>query len=184
MDANPLPPLLRCWRYRVLSLLLLLLLLSTVAGAADPLEIKVSGVSGEEALANVRAALVFPPGLIENGQVELMWLERFEEQLPERVRKALEPFGYYEAEVSIQRQVTAPGRYQLEVTVLPGEAVHVTSVAVRLSGPGESAPRLQRLIADFPLQVGEVLRQDLYDQAKGTLKARVLDRGYLDADFK
>ena len=188
IDAHVLPPLLFCcWRSRRLTLFLLLFLLfllSTVARAADPLEIKVSGVSGEEALDNVRAALVLPPGLVENGQVELMWLERFEEQLPERVRKALEPFGYYEAEVSVERQETAPGQYRLEVTVLPGEAVRVTSVAVRLSGPGESVPRLQRLIADFPLQVGEVLRQDLYGQAKGTLKARVLDRGYLDADFK
>ena len=185
IDANPLPPLrLHFWRYRLLSLLLLLFLLSTVARAADPLEINVSGVSEEEALDNVHAALVLPPGLVENGQVELMWLERFEEQLPERVRKALEPFGYYEAEVSIQRQVTAPGRYQLEVAVLPGEPVRVTSVEVRLSGPGENASRLQVLLADFPLRVGEVLRQDLYDQAKGTLKARVLDRGYLDADFQ
>ena len=184
IDATPPPPLRRrCWRYRVLSLLLLLLL-STVARAAEPLEIDVSGVSGEEALANVRAALVLPPGLVENGQVEPLWLERFEEQLPKRIRQALEPFGYYEAEVSVQRQLTAPGQYRLEVTVLPGEAVRVTSLQVRLSGPGESEARLQRLLADFPLHVGEVLRQDLYEQGKGTLKARVLDQGYLDADFK
>ena len=184
IGASPLSPWqLHRWRYRVLSLLFLLLLLNTVA-AADPLEINVSGVSGEEALANVRAALALPPGLVEQGQVELMWLERFEEQLPERVRLALEPFGYYDAEVSVQRQLTAPGQYRLEVAVLPGEAVRVTSLQVRLSGPGESEARLQRLLADFPLHVGEVLRQDLYEQGKGTLKARVLDQGYLDADFK
>jgi translocation and assembly module TamA len=184
IDANPYPALLlRRWRYRALTLLFLFLLSATVR-AAEPLEIDVSGVSGEEALANVHAALVLPPGLVEQGQVEPLWLDRFEEQIPKRVRQALEPFGYYEAEVSIQRQMIAPGRYHLEVAVLPGEPVRVTSVAVRLSGPGESATRLQRLTADFPLRVGEVLRQDLYDQAKGTLKARVLDRGYLDADFK
>jgi translocation and assembly module TamA len=171
------------WRYRLLFLLLLLLL-NTVARAADPLEIDISGVSGEEVLNNVHAALVLPPGLVENGQVELLWLERFEEQLPERVRQALEPFGYYEAEVSVQRHLTTPGQYRLEVAVLPGEAVRLTSVAVRLSGPGASEPRVQRLLADFPLHVDEVLRQDLYDQGKGTLKARVLDQGYLDADFK
>ena len=164
--------------------LLFLFLLSATVRAAEPLEIDVSGVSGEEALANVHAALVLPPGLVEQGQVEPLWLERFEEQIPKRVRQALEPFGYYEAEVSIQRQMTAPGRYHLDVTVLPGEPVRLTSLQVRLSGPGESEPRLQKLVTDFPLHVGEVLRQDLYDQGKGTIKARVLDRGYLDADFK
>jgi translocation and assembly module TamA len=42
---------------------------------------------------------------------------------------------------------------------------------------------LQRLVAEFPLHEGDVLRQDLYESAKGTLKARVLDLGYLDAAF-
>ena len=176
------PDIARC-RCGWLLTLLLLLLLSTAARAADPLEIEVSGITQEEALANVRAALVLPPGLVENGQVEPLWLERFEEQLPERVRQALEPYGYYEAEVSSQRQETGPGRYRLQVTVVPGEPVRLTAVQVRLSGAGASEPRLQRLVADFPLHVGGVLRQDIYETAKGTLKARVLDLGYLDAAF-
>ena len=169
----------RCW----LLALLLFLLLSAAARAAEPLEIEVSGVSGEEALANVHAALALPPGLIKEGEIEPLWLERFEEQLPERVRQALEPYGYYEAEVSSQRQKTGTGRYRLLVTVATGEPVRVTAVEVRLNGPGASEPRLQKLVADFPLRVGEVLRQDLYANAKGALKARVLDRGYLDADY-
>lgn len=163
--------------------LLLFLLLSVAAQAAEPLEIDISGVRGEEALANVRTALVLPPGLVENGKVEPLWLERFEEQLPERVRQALEPYGYYEAEVSTQRQATGGGHYRLQVTVLAGEPVRVTAVQVRLSGSGASEPRLQRLVAEFPLHVGDVLRQDIYETAKGTLKARVLDLGYLDAAF-
>ncbi len=163
--------------------LLFFLLLSVASFAAEPLEIEVSGVSEEEALANVRTALALPPGLVENGQVEPLWLERFEEQLPDRVRQALEPYGYYEAEVKVQRQMTGPGRYLLDVTVVEGAPVRVTAVQVRLSGPGATVPRLQRLAADFPLRVGDVLRQDIYGSAKGTLKARVLDRGYLDADF-
>lgn len=176
------PDIARC-RCGWLLTLLLLLLLSTAARAAEPLEIEVSGITQEEALANVRAALVLPPGLVENGQVEPLWLERFEEQLPERVRQALEPYGYYEAEVSSQRQETGPGRYRLQVTVVPGEPVRLTAVQVRLSGAGASEPRLQRLVADFPLHVGGVLRQDIYETAKGTLKARVLDLGYLDAAY-
>jgi translocation and assembly module TamA len=170
------------WRSRGLTLLLLLLL-STFAHAAEPLEIDIRGVSDKEALANVRAALVLPPGLVEKGQVELLWLERFEEQLPERVRQALEPYGYYEAEVSSQRKKTGAGHYRLQVKVVAGEPVRLTAVKVRLSGPGAAEPRLQKLVADFPLHVGEVLRQDLYETAKGTLKARVLDLGYLDAAF-
>ena len=169
------------WRFGLLTAYFLLLM-SPFAHAAEPLEIKVSGVS-DEALANVYAALVLPPGLIREGKVEPLWLERFEEQIPDRVRQALEPYGYYDAKITITQQANGGGRTILQVTVVQGEPVRVTEVNVRVTGAGAQEPRLQRLVADFPLRVGEVLRQDIYDTAKGTMKARGLDLGYLDTDF-
>jgi translocation and assembly module TamA len=171
------------WRRSWVLTFVILLLLSASALAAEPLEIEVEGVSNEEALVNVRAALVLPPGLVRDDRVDVLWLERFEEQIPERVRQALEPYGYYEAEVSIQRQTSGAGNYLLRVTVVPGEPIRLTSVQVRLSGAGASEPRLLTLVGTFPLHPGDVLRQDLYGTAKGALKARVLDLGYLDATF-
>ncbi|ALC15973.1 autotransporter secretion outer membrane protein TamA [Desulfuromonas soudanensis] len=170
------------WNRLGLLTALLLLLLAATTLAADPLEIAVTGVE-EAALDNVRAALVLPPDLVRDGRVEPLWLERFVRQVPERVRRALEPYGFYEAEVSTDLQVRGENDYLLTVAVVPGEPVRLTTVRVRLSGPGENEPRLQSLVGDFPLLPGEVLRQDLYDRARGTLKARALDLGYLDADF-
>jgi len=171
------------FRSRAWLLAVLLLLLPAAASiAADPLEVVVTGVEGE-ALANVRAALVLPPDLVRDGRVEPLWLERFERQIPERVRRALEPYGFYEAEVSSDLQVRGENDYLLKVAVVPGEPVRLATVRVQLSGPGENEPRLQSLVSDFPLHPGEVLRQDLYERARGTLKARALDLGYLDADF-
>ncbi|HEX9872976.1 MAG TPA: autotransporter assembly complex family protein [Deferrimonas sp.] len=166
----------------MLLTLLLLLLPGATAIAADPLEVVVTGVE-EAALDNVRAALVLPPDLVRNGRVEPLWLERFERQIPERVRRALEPYGFYEAEVTSDLQVRGENDYLLRVEIVPGEPVRLTTVQVRLSGPGENEPRLRSLVSDFPLHPGEVLRQDFYERARGTLKARALDLGYLDADF-
>jgi translocation and assembly module TamA len=166
----------------LLLTLLLLLLPGATAIAADPLEVVVTGVE-EAALDNVRAALVLPPDLVRNGRVEPLWLERFERQIPERVRRALEPYGFYEAEVTSDLQVRGENDYLLRVEIVPGEPVRLTTVQVRLSGPGENEPRLRSLVSDFPLHPGEVLRQDFYERARGTLKARALDLGYLDADF-
>jgi translocation and assembly module TamA len=166
----------------LLLTLLLLLLPGATAIAADPLEVVVTGVE-EAALDNVRAALVLPPDLVRNSRVEPLWLERFERQIPERVRRALEPYGFYEAEVTSDLQVRGENDYLLRVEIVPGEPVRLTTVQVRLSGPGENEPRLRSLVSDFPLHPGEVLRQDFYERARGTLKARALDLGYLDADF-
>jgi translocation and assembly module TamA len=120
---------------------------------------------------------------VRNSRVEPLWLERFERQIPERVRRALEPYGFYEAEVTSDLQVRGENDYLLRVEIVPGEPVRLTTVQVRLSGPGENEPRLRSLVSDFPLHPGEVLRQDFYERARGTLKARALDLGYLDADF-
>jgi translocation and assembly module TamA len=170
------------WNRAWMLTVLLLLFLAGHSIAAEPLEVVVNGVEGET-LENVRAALVLPPDLVRDGRVEPLWLERFERQIPERVRRALEPYGFYEAEVTSERQVTGKGNYLLKVEVVPGEPVRLATVQVRLSGAGGSEPRLQSLVGTFPLRPGNVLRQDFYDTAKGTLKARALDLGYLDADF-
>lgn len=169
-------------RWVGLLALLLVLFLAGTALAAEPLKIIVSGIEGE-ALANVEKALVLPPGLVRDGRVDTLWLERFEGQIPEEVRLALEPYGYYDARVTSQRQGAMKEPYLIKVEIVPGEPVRLTTVQVRLNGPGANEPRLKTLVNAFPLHPGEVLRQDLYETAKGTLKARVLDLGYLDALF-
>ena len=67
--------------------------------AKDPVQVIVEGLEGEE-LKNVRAALTLPPGVVREGTVDRQLLEIFQRQIPEKVQKALEPFGYYDAQVS------------------------------------------------------------------------------------
>jgi translocation and assembly module TamA len=150
--------------------------------AAEPLEIVVRGVEGD-ILANVRAALAVPPGLVQKEKVNLLWLDRFEHQIPEKVREATEPFGYYNAKVSTKREITGDGSYRLVVDVVPGVPVRVTGVDVSLRGLGDHEESLKSLAASFPLRKGDVLREDIYEKAKGDLRAHALALGYLDASF-
>lgn len=161
---------------------MLLLFWSGPSRAAEPLEIRIHGLEGA-ALENVRAALNPPPGLIKDGHFDRPWLERFRRQVPSLVRSALEPFGYFSPEVAAELQPRGEEQYLLDVAITPGEPVRVASIHVVLSGPGRDEAELQRLAADFPLHVGEVLRQDRYEAGKGSLKSRATDLGYLDADF-
>ncbi|MGQ9647553.1 MAG: POTRA domain-containing protein, partial [Thermodesulfobacteriota bacterium] len=66
----------------------------------EPIIVIVEGVEGEE-LKNVQATLALPPGLVSDGKVDRLWLERFQRQIPEKVSLALEPFGYYESGVTV-----------------------------------------------------------------------------------
>ncbi|MEJ2684842.1 MAG: autotransporter assembly complex protein TamA [Candidatus Sulfobium sp.] len=163
-------------------LCLFLLVIPARLSAAEPLEIVVKGVEGD-ILANVQAALAVPPGLVENGRVNRLWLDRFEHQIPEKVRTAAEPFGYYDTKVSIRRETIGEGSYRLVVDVVPGEPVYVAGVDVSIRGPGAGEEPLKSLVASFPLRKGDVLREDIYEKAKGELKSRALGLGYLEATF-
>lgn len=156
--------------------------LFAAAASAEPLTVTIGGLEGEM-LENVRAALTLPPGLVREGRVDRRWLERFRRQTPATVRRALEPFGYYEADVTASVASDADGDLRLQVEVRPGKPVRISWVRVGIEGPGEGRSALQEEVEAFPLRPGEILRHDLYEQAKGELQSRAVDLGYLDAEY-
>jgi translocation and assembly module TamA len=165
-----------------LFLLFLFLAASATSGAGPPVRVVVQGVGGE-VLANVESALVLPPGLIREGKVNKPWLERFEEQAGAKVREALEPFGYFAPDVKTSLETTAEETYVLRVDIEPGEPVRVNEITVTLEGAGSAEKALTSLAKGFPLKRGDVLLQGRYEEAKGMLRAKAVELGYLDADF-
>ena len=150
--------------------------------AADPVQILVEGVEGEE-LKNVRAALTLPTGVVRDGTVDRQLLEIFQRQIPEKVKKALEPFGYYDVQVSSAMEKIEKAEALIRVKVIPGEPIRVAAVNVRVTGPGEQNPDLKQLVASFPLKVGDVLNQVKYQKAKDEMKTKALNLGYLGAEY-
>ncbi len=166
----------------ICALLCFFALATPAAFAAESVQIKVEGVSGKE-LANVEISLALPPGLVRDGKVDELWLERFKSQIPDKVRDALSPFGYYEPVIELSMERLPEGSYHLLVKVETGPAVRTTKVDVQVRGPGAREKELEKLAAAFPLHAGDRLRQDLYEEAKAGLQAKALALGYLDADY-
>jgi translocation and assembly module TamA len=150
--------------------------------AAEPVEVVVEGLQGE-ALANTQASLAFPPGLIKDGQVDTLWLERFEKQIPSLIRDALVPFGYYEPGISIAKETRDRKVILLRVTVVAGEPVRVTTVNFKAEGPGAREEGIAHLVSGWPLKEGEILRQDTYEKSKADILAKAVSLGYLDVQF-
>ncbi|WP_338084871.1 autotransporter assembly complex protein TamA [Desulfuromonas acetexigens] len=172
----------RFFLFRIVLIIFWLIIFSATA-RSEPLSLEVTGITGE-LLENVRAALTLPTDLAKaDGTVERHWLTRFVGQVPDKVGKALEPFGYFATITSTQLENQRKNQWLLKVKVLRGEPVRVTSLRVVVTGAGAEEKRLQRLVAEFPLREGDILRQDHYERAKGELKASALDLGYLQADF-
>jgi translocation and assembly module TamA len=151
--------------------------------AAKPLEVVIEGVEGEE-LENVRAALAIPEGLVQDGKVNVQWLEYFKSQVTEKVKTAMEPFGFYDPPVDVRLESVDNKNFRLIVKIAPGRPVLVTKVDISISGPGAREQSLLKLVRAFPLHKGDVLLQQEYEDAKGALRSQALDLGYLDAGFE
>ncbi len=150
--------------------------------AEESVQVIVEGVTDIER-SNVEAAIALPPGLVREGKVDIRWLERFEQQIPQKVIDSIEPFGYYKPKVLITRDKPDDGIYRLRVHIEKGAPVRLIKVDVRADGPGAREKALTDLIAQFPLHNGDVLRHDRYEQAKNALQNTLIDLGYLDASF-
>jgi translocation and assembly module TamA len=150
--------------------------------AADPVQVLVEGIEGEE-LKNVQAALSLPPGVVREGTLDRPLLEIFQRQIPEKVKNALEPFGFYDAQVSTTMEKMKKEEALIRVKVIPGEPIRVAAVNVRVTGPGEQDPALRQLVDSFPLRVGNVLHQVKYQKAKEEMRIKALNLGYLGAEY-
>lgn len=53
-----------------------------------------------------------------------------------------------------------------------------------MTGPGAALPELNQLLEDFPLHVGDILRQDLYEEGKAVFLQGAINLGYFDAEFQ
>ena len=176
-------PSLPIFRLKTCALLSLLTisLAASVFASPSAVAVKVSGLAGQEKQ-NVEAALGLPPGIVRDGQVDYRWLQRFVDQAPGLVARALQPFGYYRSVIKADLQETAE-LYQVDVQITPGTPTRVRQLLLRLSGAGVDEPELKALRRSFPLKQGDVLRHQLYDEAKKELQLKAIDLGYLQAAY-
>jgi translocation and assembly module TamA len=165
-----------------LFLLILLPVCPALVSAAEPVTIVIDGVEGA-ALDNLKAALGLPPGLINPERtVDENLFEQFLKRIPADAQEALEPFGYYNPHIEVTSGNRGSDRV-VNVRVDPGNRVRISSVRVRVEGPGATERGLQELANAFPLRGGDVLLSVVYEAAKTALQTQARNLGYLDADF-
>lgn len=160
---------------------LLLLAASVGAHAATPtVQIQVQGVSGD-LLKNVLAYLSInaykdAPNL-NNALVEQM-----NSRAPSEIQTALQPFGYYQVQVTSDLKETDNG-WSVVYTVNPGTPVTLRNVDIEISGPGKTDTAFTKYLATQPLKPGAQLNQPLYGQVKQRLLDIAAHRGYLDVKY-
>lgn len=166
----------KCLRLFVLVLCLVL----AKSAFALTLTVKVSGLEADE-LQNV---LLFLDIYKEKDNPKLLpsRLHRLHALAPKQIKRALEPFGYYRAEVSAQLTQSVDA-WEASYRVVPGPALPISRLDIQVTGQGRDDPRFQALQQKLPNELGQTLNHPRYEEAKHALQRLAASRGYLDAAF-
>jgi translocation and assembly module TamA len=98
----------------------------------------------------------------------------------DEARSALEPYGYFSADVQGDLHEDATG-YTLALHVDPGEPVRISTLDIRLDGDADGQREVQKALAAFAPAKGAPLDQAAYEKSKAAIQAALFATGYLDA---
>lgn len=159
----------------------LVLLLGLPAQAAQIRQLRILGVD-DDLRDNLRGRLsvaLHPAGeALTDARLEYLL-----EQVPIEARGALEPFGYYDAEVAIDSRRRGD-EVRITLRVTPGEPVMVRRRQIAIAGPGGEDEVLVPLLAGFQPGIGAVFDHRMYEDSKRGVQRGLLQRGYFDAELE
>lgn len=107
---------------------------------------------------------------------------RLYEKAADEARAALEPYGYYNVDVSGELKEDK-GNYVAVLHVAAGEPVRIATLDIKLDGDADGQKDVQKALAAFVPAKGQPLDHTAYEKSKATLQAALFGSGYLDAQL-
>ena len=164
---------------RIAHLLLAFWLLAAGSAEAGHVSVQLDGVDGplhDAALAAIEI------NQYASRDVTAAQAHRLYERADEQIKSALEPYGYYHAEVSGELK-EAGADYVAVLHVAAGEPVRVTTLEIKLDGDADGQLPVQKAIAAFAPAKGQPLDHAAYEKSKATVQAALFGSGYLEAEL-
>ena len=149
--------------------------------AALLVDVTINGVQGT-LLDNVKAVLTIYQKMNQENLSE--WrIRRMHEDAKGEIKKALEPFGYYQPEVSVEL-LEIGEIWQAIYTITPGIPIRISAVDIQIHNQDGASREIENIIAAFPLEKGMILEHELYKEGKKNLLGRLAALGYIDAAYQ
>lgn len=154
-------------------------LLSSTMWAKEVLRIEITGLNSA-VLKNAQDRLT----LIKQSygkEISPSEIQDLFKKAPAEIRKAIEPFGYFKSRVKSKLIKQNTTKWLMQFNIIPGPPLKITSVDVKILGPGANDFMLKKYIAHFPLITGQVLTTESYEKTKEHLFQLANNQGYLKA---
>jgi translocation and assembly module TamA len=157
--------------------LAILLLLAAGSASAAKVDIDIEGLKDElkdAAKANLSLQQY------EDREATPAQIRRLYKSAEQEIRKAIEPYGYYNPKVEGNLEETPQG-FKAVFRVTPGDPVIVRKSKVTVAGSGGEIRAVKRAIRRFKPEEGEPFDHGLYEASKDGVQQSLLGAGYLRA---
>jgi translocation and assembly module TamA len=165
--------------WRRLSVAVALYVASLGIAAAAKVTTTVGGVEGELKLA-VLAGLEL--NQYDGRDVSAAQVRRLYDRAQDQVAAALVPYGYYDAQVKGELKESPEG-WTAVLNVVPGEAVKVGTLNLKLDGEARQLRPVRQALRAFAPQVGDAMSHAAYERGKTAIQAALFATGFLDAQL-
>jgi translocation and assembly module TamA len=110
-------------------------------------------------------------------------IARFYDHAPQKIKKALEPYGYFKA--TIKSNLThSDSKWIASFDISLGTPLSIKKIDLKLLGEGNSNSKLQRFIHHFPIVPGDIFESEKYENAKLELFKIANNEGYIKSFFE
>ncbi|GHA13299.1 outer membrane protein assembly factor [Arenicella chitinivorans] len=131
-------------------------------------------------LENVRRNVRLATRLQDPSPITTGEMRRLQRRVTNEIKQALQPYGYYNPTVrKDSSESTDTLVYQIELNA----PVRINTLNLSLPEPGQQQIEFANWRETYPLQVGDILVQPVYDAQKKSLLSTALRLGYFDARF-
>ena len=162
-------------RHALMPIALAVLLAPALARAGVTL--KVEGVDDE-----LRQAVSAAVRLSQYAkrEVSAAQVRRLYAMAPGEARKALQPYGYYDAKVDAHLQQHGSD-WAVTLKITPGAPVIVRSVDIRMDPKARQLPDVHKAVRQFAPREGQRMNDGLYTKSRDAIQSALTADGYLDA---
>ncbi len=164
---------------RAVPLVVLLLSSSVAAGAAE-VKIEINGLPDEQRDA-VRASLELSD--YDKRDIPPSALRAAYRKAEQQIKSALEPFGFYDPQVTPYLTGDEVDGWTARFDVVPGDATIVSESRVEVAGEGRDHRRVSEALAGFAPKVGQRLDHATYEASKAVVDTSLRGAGFLDATY-
>ncbi|WP_404399772.1 autotransporter assembly complex protein TamA [Idiomarina seosinensis] len=153
-----------------------------VTASSQQVKVQIKGVEGNRLdnvksylqIANMDSARSYRP-------YQIRYLHR---QAAKEIKLALQPFGYYQTEVSSSLKQESDSTWQATYNISLNDPVIIDENQWVIDGDAETDEQLTAVIKKGQVKTGRVFHHGEYEKQKSALLSRAIQRGYHQADFK